>query len=156
VLALPESIRQRLHVELQYKGEDADAIAERLQAGGINAEIRPFFEDIGARLANAHLVITRAGASTAADLLTIGRPAIFVPLPRGGSRQEQAEAGVGWVMPEVELTPEALTAQLSALLGDPERLSAAASSAFALASPRAAAQLADLIERNLVTNARGR
>jgi len=163
LLALPESIRQRLHLSLQYKGEDADAIAERLQAGGISAEIRPFFEDIGARLANAHMVITRAGASTAADLLTIGRPAIFVPLPRGGSRQEQArnaqtlaEAGVGWVMPEAELTADTLAAQLSGLLGDPARLTAAARTAAALAHPRAAAQLADLVERNVGMNTHGR
>jgi len=154
VLALPESIRSRLHLDLQYKGDDA--ITGQLHAGGISAQVRPFFEDIGARLSEAHLIITRAGASTAADLLTIGRPAIFVPLPRGGSRQEQArnaqtlaEAGVGWVMPEAELTPEALTAQLAALLGDPERLSVAAESAAALATPRAAAQLADLVARNL-------
>jgi len=156
VLALPEPIRQRLQLDLQYKGDDASAIAGQLHAGGIKAEVRPFFEDIGARLSAAHLVITRAGASTAADLLTIGRPAIFVPLPRGGSRQEQArnaqtlaEAGVGWVMPEAELIPEALTAQLAALLGDPERLSVAAESAAVLATPRAAAQLADLVARNL-------
>jgi len=115
--ALPEAMRQRLHVGLQYKGDDAQGIRERLRASGIQAEIRPFFEDIGVRLAAAHLVITRAGASTAADLLTMGRPAIFVPLPRGGSRQEQARnaqalaaAGVGWVMPEAELTPDALCA----------------------------------------------
>jgi len=154
LLALPESIRQRLHVDLQYKGEDA--IAGRLQAGGISADVRPFFEEIGTRLSKAHLVITRAGASTAADLLTIGRPAIFVPLPRGGSRQEQArnaqtlaEAGVGWVMPEPELTPDTLSAQLLALFSAPERLTAAANAASALAHPRAGAHLADLVERNL-------
>jgi len=159
VLALPEPLRQRLHLDLQYKGEDANAIAERLHASAIRADIRPFFEDIGTRLANAHLVITRAGASTAADLLTIGRPAIFVPLPRGGSRQEQArnaqtlaDAGVGWVIPEAELSPEALNAQLTALFNAPERLDTAAQAAAALATPCAAARLADLVERNLACN----
>jgi len=156
VLALPAPLRQRLHLDLQYKGDDASAITECLHAGGITVEVRPFFEDIGARLAKAHLIITRAGASTAADLLTIGRPAIFVPLPRGGSRQEQArnaqtlaEVGVGWVMPEPELTPQVLTARLSALLGDPRRLSAAATAAATFATTDAAARLADLVERNL-------
>jgi len=156
LLALPELLRQRLHLALQYKGDDAAAITETLRAGGINAEIRPFFEDIGPRMAAAHLVITRAGASTAADLLTIGRPAIFVPLPRGGSRQEQArnaqtlaEAGAGWAMPETELTPALLGTHLSALFSAPERLQIAANIAAARASPRAAVQLADLVERNL-------
>jgi len=157
LLALPEAIRQRLHLDLQYKGEAA--IAGPLHASGIRTDIRPFFEDIGERLARAHLVITRAGASTAADLLTIGRPAIFVPLPRGGSRQEQARnaqtlagAGVGWVMPEPELTPDTLSAQLAALFSTPERLNTAALAAAALANPRAVAQLADLVVRNLPAN----
>jgi len=161
LLALPEAMRQRLHVDLQYKGDAAQAIAERLRASGIQADIRPFFEDVGARLAQAHLVITRAGASTAADLLTIGRPAIFVPLPHGGSRQEQArnaqtlaDAGVGWVIPEPELSTASLSTQLSALFGTPARLVAAAQSAAALANPRAGAQLADLIEQNLPKNLR--
>jgi len=154
LLALPGGMRRRLHVDLQHK--EADPIAEHLRDGGISAEVRPFFEDIGARLAAAHLVITRAGASTAADLVTIGRPAIFVPLPRGGSRQEQArnaqtlaKTGVGWVIPEPELTPMALAARLSALLGAPEQLKSAAQAAAALATPAAAARLADLVERHL-------
>jgi len=159
LLALPDSLRQRLHVALQSKGEDADAIAAHLQASGIRVEVRAFFEDIGPRLAAAHLVITRAGASTAADLLAIGRPAIFVPLPRGGSRQEQArnaqtlaEAGVGWVLPEAELTADTLSAQLRELLDAPERLSAAAHAASTCARPDAAVQLADLVERTLTRN----
>jgi len=156
VLALPESIRQRLQLDLQYKGDDASTIAGQLHGGGIKADVRPFFEDIGACLSAAHLVITRAGASTAADLLTMGRPAIFVPLPHGGSRQEQArnaqtlaDAGVGWVMPEPELTPGALCAQLLALFSTPVRLNAAAQAAATLARPCAATWLADLVERNL-------
>src|SRR3546814_14543206 len=90
-----------------FRSDDADAIAARLREAGIDAEVRPFFDDMGARLRAAHLVITRAGATTAADLLAIGRPAIFVPIPHGGSREEQrrnadtlAEAGVGWCVPE--------------------------------------------------------
>jgi UDP-N-acetylglucosamine--N-acetylmuramyl-(pentapeptide) pyrophosphoryl-undecaprenol N-acetylglucosamine transferase len=156
LLALPEALRRRLQVSLQYRGEDADAIATGLRAAGVDAEVRPFFDDMGARLRDAHLVVTRAGATTAADLLTIGRPAVFVPLPHGGARAEQqrnaetlAQAGVGWHVAESALTPEALSALLQDALLSPTRLPDAARAASALGRPDAAARLADAVERLL-------
>jgi UDP-N-acetylglucosamine--N-acetylmuramyl-(pentapeptide) pyrophosphoryl-undecaprenol N-acetylglucosamine transferase len=156
LLALPDEIRARLQLSLQYKGEDADAIASRLREAGIDATLRPFFDDMGERLREAHLVITRAGASTAADLLTVGRPAIFVPIPQGGSREEQrrnadtlAEAGAGWCVPEPEFSVERVTALLSELLASTIKLPQAAAVATSMARPRAAANLADLVERML-------
>lgn len=153
---LPEALRARLQLSLQYRGDDADAIAARLHEAGIAAELRPFFDDMGARLAQAHLVVTRAGASTAADLLTVGRPAIFVPIPHGGSREEQqrnaqtlAEAGVGWWTPESGFTADWLRVQLETLFGSPDALPRAAAAARALAQPQAAANLADLVEQML-------
>ncbi|MGV8931186.1 MAG: UDP-N-acetylglucosamine--N-acetylmuramyl-(pentapeptide) pyrophosphoryl-undecaprenol N-acetylglucosamine transferase [Luteimonas sp.] len=154
LLALPDHVRHRLHLSLQYKGDDADAIATRLQQAGIGATVRPFFDDMGARLRAAHLVITRAGATTAADLLTVGRPAIFVPIPHGGAREEQrrnadtlADAGVGWCLPEAEFTSQALAALLSGLFASTIKLPQAAAIAASLARPHAAANLADLVER---------
>ncbi len=153
---LPEGIRRRLQVSLQYKGEDAEAIAARLREAGIDAAVRPFFDDMGERLRDAHLVVTRAGATTAADLLTIGRPAIFVPLPHGGARDEQrrnaetlAQAGVGWHLPEAGLAPEALAGVLREAFESPTRLPEAARAAAALGRPDAAARLADAVERVL-------
>lgn len=152
VLALPQALRQRLQVSLQMKGDDAAAIAAQLRDGGIDADVQPFFVDMGARLRDAHLVITRAGATTAADLLTVGRPAIFVPIPHGGSRLEQlrnadtlAAAGVGWCVPEPELTAAALSTLLGQLLASPTRLPAAAAIAASMGRPQAAAALADVV-----------
>jgi UDP-N-acetylglucosamine--N-acetylmuramyl-(pentapeptide) pyrophosphoryl-undecaprenol N-acetylglucosamine transferase len=159
LLALPEVLRSRLQLSLQYKGEDADTIAARLREGGIAADIRPFFDDMGTQLAQAHLVITRAGASTAADLLTAGRPAIFVPIPHGGSREEQrrnaetlAQTGVGWWTPESEFTAPWLQNRLESLFAAPGALPQAATAAAAMAKPNAAANLADLVERMLEPN----
>ena len=156
LLALDQDVRRRLQVSLQYKGEDAGGIAARLVVAGIDADVRPFFDDMGERLRDAHLVIARAGATTAADLLAVGRPAIFVPIPHGGSREEQrrnadtlAEAGVGWCVPEPELTPDGLAALLAELFASPTRLPEAASAAAALGRPYAAALLADAVERLL-------
>jgi UDP-N-acetylglucosamine--N-acetylmuramyl-(pentapeptide) pyrophosphoryl-undecaprenol N-acetylglucosamine transferase len=162
LLALPDQLRRRLQLSLQYRGEDSDAIAAQLREAGIDAELRPFFDDMGARLAQAHLVVTRAGASTAADLLTVGRPAIFVPIPHGGSREEQrrnaetlAQAGVGWWVAESEFTAEWLRKKLEALFAAPQSLQQAAAAASALAQPRAAANLADVVERLLQRHAKG-
>lgn len=156
LLALPDDIRRRLRLSLQYKGDDADAIVSRMQEAGIAATVQPFFDDIGVRLRAAHLVIARAGATTAADLLTVGRPAIFVPIPHGGSREEQrrnadtlADAGVGWCLPEPELTSGKLGALLAELFTSSIKLPQAAAVAASMARPRAAANLADLVERML-------
>lgn len=161
LLALPPEVRHRLRVALQYKGDDAEAIAARLREAGIAADVRPFFDDMGARLRAAHLVMTRAGATTAADLLTVGRPAIFVPIPHGGSRDEQrrnaetlADAGVGWCVPEPELSVEKLSALLSALFASTIKLPQAAAVAASMGRPKAAANLADLVERMLARPAR--
>jgi UDP-N-acetylglucosamine--N-acetylmuramyl-(pentapeptide) pyrophosphoryl-undecaprenol N-acetylglucosamine transferase len=163
LLALPEALRKRLRVALQYRGDDADAIAQRLREHGIDAKVRPFFDDMGARLACAHLVVTRAGATTIADLLTIGRPAIFVPIPHGGSREEQrrnadilASTGAGWCVPEPEFAVDALAARLAELFASPTHLPQAAAIAASMGKPQAAANLADLVEKVLSRHANPR
>ena len=159
LLQLPASIRHRLQVSLQMKGDAVASVEAALQAGGIQATVRPFFDDMGARLRDAHLVITRAGATTAADLLSMGRPAVLVPIPQGGSRDEQrrnaetlAAAGVGWCLPESEFTPERLSELLGGAFASPTVLPDAARASAALGRPQAAATLADLVQETLVRN----
>lgn len=156
ILGLLDNLRTRLHLSLQYKGDDAYQISEQLADAGVHAEIKPFFNDMGDRLRQAHLVIARAGATTAADLLTVGRPGIFVPIPQGGSREEQrrnaetmARAGAGWCVPETDLTPASLTLMLEELFSSDTRLQQAARAAVTMARPNAAKAVADQIERML-------
>ncbi|MCD9007776.1 UDP-N-acetylglucosamine--N-acetylmuramyl-(pentapeptide) pyrophosphoryl-undecaprenol N-acetylglucosamine transferase [Luteimonas sp. XNQY3] len=160
LLQLPGPIRQRLQVSLQYKGDATDEIERRLREAGIDATVRPFFDDMGARLRDAHLVVTRAGATTAADLLTVGRPAVLVPIPVGGSRDEQrrnaetlAAAGIGWCVPEPELTPEHLSMLLADAFASPTVLPDAARASAALGRPQAASMLADLVQSTLARHA---
>lgn len=162
LLALPPELRARLRLSLQYRGDDAEAVAAQLREAGIEAELRPFFDDMAARLRDAHLVVTRAGATTIADLLVVGRPAIVVPIPQGGSRAEQrgnAEAlerlGAGWCMREDDggFTAPALVGRLGALAADPSILSGAAAAAARLGRPDAAARLADEVEAMVAAQA---
>jgi UDP-N-acetylglucosamine--N-acetylmuramyl-(pentapeptide) pyrophosphoryl-undecaprenol N-acetylglucosamine transferase len=120
---------------------------------GVEAKVEPFFTDMGERLAAAHLVICRAGASTVAELATAGRPAILVPYPHAldHDQAENAraldEAGGGWLMPEAELNAAMLARRLAALMDWPEQLQQAAEAAKGQGRPDAAERLADLVER---------
>ena len=67
------------------------AVYDRLK---INAELAPFFTDLPARLASNHLVVSRSGAGTVAELAAIGRPSILVPLPGSIDQDQFANAGV--------------------------------------------------------------
>src|SRR5690606_30528988 len=152
---LPDGLRARLRVSLQYRGDDAAAVAALLRHAGVEAELEPFFDDMATRLRDSHLVITRAGATTIADLLVVGRPAILVPIPHGGSRAEQLgnaraleQLRAGWCMrgDAGGSSPEALAARPQALAADPPLLPQAAPAAGARGRPGAAARLADEVE----------
>jgi UDP-N-acetylglucosamine--N-acetylmuramyl-(pentapeptide) pyrophosphoryl-undecaprenol N-acetylglucosamine transferase len=60
----------------------------------VSAEIAAFFTDLPARMAASHLIVSRSGASTVAELAAIGRPSILVPLPHALDQDQFANAGV--------------------------------------------------------------
>jgi UDP-N-acetylglucosamine--N-acetylmuramyl-(pentapeptide) pyrophosphoryl-undecaprenol N-acetylglucosamine transferase len=115
-------------------------------------ELQPFFRDMPERIAAAHLVISRAGASTVSELAAIGRPAILVPYPHALDHDQAenaralAAAGGGWVVAERDLTPAVLAARLRSLMEEPERLAAAAAASRSTGRLDAAERLADLVE----------
>jgi UDP-N-acetylglucosamine--N-acetylmuramyl-(pentapeptide) pyrophosphoryl-undecaprenol N-acetylglucosamine transferase len=147
---LPEALRRRLHVGHQARPEDLAAAAAAYRAAGIAADLDSFFTDIPERLARAHLVICRAGASTIAELAVCGRPALLVPYPHAADDHQTAnarafaEAGGGWVIAQAALDPERLAPWLAQLFAETARLSAAAKQARRFGRPDAARHLADL------------
>jgi UDP-N-acetylglucosamine--N-acetylmuramyl-(pentapeptide) pyrophosphoryl-undecaprenol N-acetylglucosamine transferase len=149
---LPEPIRARVTLVQQAREEDLAELRDAYASGGIAAHLAPFFRDLPERIATAHLVIARAGASTVAELTTIGRPCLLVPLPHAldNDQLENAtrlqEAGGGWCVRQAELTPERLAELVQALLSQPARLAEAAEKAHAMATPDAVARLADLVD----------
>jgi UDP-N-acetylglucosamine--N-acetylmuramyl-(pentapeptide) pyrophosphoryl-undecaprenol N-acetylglucosamine transferase len=151
VAALPRALLQRLVVTQQCRLEDMDRVRLAYEDANVPAELSPFFPDVAGRLANAHLVIARAGAGTVAELACAGRPSFLVPLPGAiddhqvANARAIAEAGAAVLMPQRGFTAAALTAQLAARLADPQALAQAAAAAAALAQPDAAKRLADLV-----------
>jgi UDP-N-acetylglucosamine--N-acetylmuramyl-(pentapeptide) pyrophosphoryl-undecaprenol N-acetylglucosamine transferase len=151
LIRLPEALQRRITVHQQCKAEDIDRVTHLYKEHGIAADLQPFFNDVPARLAAAHLVICRSGASTVAELAVAGRPAVLVPYPHAIDDHQTANArafarqGAGWVMPQETLTAESLTVQLGALLSSPSALADAAGKARAEGKPEAAERLADLM-----------
>jgi UDP-N-acetylglucosamine--N-acetylmuramyl-(pentapeptide) pyrophosphoryl-undecaprenol N-acetylglucosamine transferase len=148
---LPEDIRLRLHVVQQARGEDITPVEVMYASARIEAEVAPFFADMPQRIADAHILISRSGASTVAERAVIGRPGIMVPLP-GALDQDQlynaralADAGGGIVIEQDEFTPRRLREEISSLLAEPAHLKAQAAAARVFGVTDAAARLADVV-----------
>ncbi len=149
-LAVP--VRRGLKLVQQCRPEDLDGMRRACEALGLEAELQPFFSDLPERMADAHLVICRAGATSVAELSVIGRPAILVPLPHSidNDQLRNAEAfarsGAGWLMRQGEFSPSDLAAVLTRLRYHEIELADAAASARARGAPDAAGRLADQVE----------
>jgi len=150
---LAPKLRHRLQVVQQCRPDDIEAVRNRYAALNIPAELLTYIEDMPDRIAEAHLVIARAGASTIAELTAAGRPAILIPLPiatddhQTANAREMAKAGGARMIAQTEFSPEVLARQIEAIAGDPQALSNAAERALSVGRPHATQDLADLVER---------
>jgi UDP-N-acetylglucosamine--N-acetylmuramyl-(pentapeptide) pyrophosphoryl-undecaprenol N-acetylglucosamine transferase len=149
---LPEDLRKRLDVVSQVREEQLLEAKRLYREAGVEAELAPFFSDMGERLMRAHLVIARAGASSVTELQAAGRPAILTPLAIAADDHQTANAeglsavGAADVIPEASFTPDVLAAVLEKRLLDAHGLSVRAAAARAAGKPEAAQALADLAE----------
>lgn len=148
---LTDAERARLTIVQQARPEDDERVRGIYEKLGVKATIAPFFKDLPAQMAAAHLVIARSGASTVAELTVIGRPALLVPLP-GSLDQDQAanaafleSAGGATRILQPDFTPRHLAAELSKLIAQPAHLTTMAANAKSAGIPDAADRLADLV-----------
>ena len=148
---LEPSLWSRLILTQQVREEDMTrvrAVYDRLK---IQAELEPFIADLPARLASNHLVVSRSGAGTVAELAAIGRPSILVPLPGSIDQDQFANAGVlsqagGAIrIAQGDFTSDRLASEISNLLAEPARLTAMAEAARSVGRLDAAERLADLV-----------
>jgi len=151
IAGLPDEMRARLSVSHQARAEDGARVTAAYAAAGVDAEVRPFFDDVPRRLAESQLAVSRAGASSIADITVIGRPAILIPYAAAtGDHQTAnaralAESGAAILLPESVLDAESLRRDIRDILSDSARATAMAAAALTLARPDAAQRLADLV-----------
>lgn len=151
IAQLPADLRERLHVSHQARAEDADRVTEAYATAGVAAEVQPFFTDVPDRLAAAQLVVSRAGASSIADITVIGRPAILIPFAAAtgdhqtANARSLADSGAALLRPESGLDADSLSRDIRAILTTPDRAKAMAAAALTLGRPDAARRLYDLV-----------
>jgi UDP-N-acetylglucosamine--N-acetylmuramyl-(pentapeptide) pyrophosphoryl-undecaprenol N-acetylglucosamine transferase len=147
---LADDLKARLVITQQARPEDLDEAQAAYKAAGANAHLATFFTDVPERLAACHLAITRAGASTCAELTVAGRPSILVPYPYAADDHQRANAlnlveeGAAWLLPQDGFSAEGLAGCLENLLMLPETLTRAAVDAQHLGIVNAADRLADV------------
>lgn len=149
---LPEELRQRLSVAQQVRSGEEGHVKAAFESAGVAAELALFFDDMPRRIAGAQLVICRAGASTVAELTAIGRPSILIPYPHAmddhqtANARALAAAGGAILAPEAELTADGLARHIRTVLLNPGQAAHMAAQTKALGRPRAAQELADLVQ----------
>jgi UDP-N-acetylglucosamine--N-acetylmuramyl-(pentapeptide) pyrophosphoryl-undecaprenol N-acetylglucosamine transferase len=139
--------RRRLRVTHQAQKNDMTTLLQAYNAADVYAEIRDFFTDMPRRIRRAHLVISRAGASTVSELSAIGAPSILVPLPGSldadqlHNTRDLVGHGGAWVMQQKAFVPARLAAYLSHLMANPDKLRVAAQAARSCGTHDAVAKL---------------
>lgn len=152
---VPAELRARIRLDQQCRAAEIDTVRSQYAALGMQVDLAPFFADVAARLAAAHLVISRAGASSVAELMLAGKPALLVPLPGAMDNhqfynaQAVEQAGAGWVVPQEQFTAQSLAIKLETLLRAPERLNDCAVAMRQLAVIGAAEKLADVVMESM-------
>lgn len=155
VRLLPPGLQRRLQITQQCRPEDIERVREIYAQESIAAELATFIEDIEDRLRWAHLVISRAGASTSSELAAAGRPAIFVPFAAAKDDHQSANAAEmqnaegAIVLEEKAFTAINLAKHLQRLATAPSQLIDMAEGARGVGRPMATQHLANMVEFTL-------
>lgn len=142
----------RLRIIHQTGERDYNEVRKAYQERSLPAEVHAFIDDMPGTLAQADLVISRAGATAVAELAAAGRAALLIPFP-GATDQHQLEnaralerAGAARVIVQSELTAERLAGEILELMASPATLEQMETCVRRLARPDAAARIADMVE----------
>ncbi|SHF80185.1 UDP-N-acetylglucosamine-N-acetylmuramylpentapeptide N-acetylglucosamine transferase [Litoreibacter ascidiaceicola] len=152
IAQLPDGLKANLRISHQARDEDAATALQTYAEAGIDADVQPFFQDVPARFAEAQLVISRAGASSVADISVIGRPSILIPFAAATADHQTAnarglvDAGAAIMIPESQLTADALAASIETVLTYPEGALQMVLAALSVSRPDATERLVDIVE----------
>ena len=116
---MPASMRPMV---LHQSGQkQIDALRASYAAAEVQAQLTPFIDDTAQALADADLVICRAGASTVTEIAAVGAAAVFVPFPSAvddhqtSNAQYLVDEGGGWMVQQKDLTAEKLARMFEAV-----------------------------------------
>jgi len=149
---LPIAHLKHLRISHQARTEDILRVADFYTNHGIEAEVQSFFNDIPRRMSEAQLVISRAGASSIADISVIGRPSILIPLgsairdEQTANAQALVAANAAVLVPEQGLTVPGLSSVIADFLSAGAKATPMANAALRCAMPDATDRLMALVE----------
>ena len=149
---LPETLKKRLVITQQARIDQIETLDAVYADMGVTATIAPFFADIAAHIRQSDLIISRAGASSVAELASLGAPTIFIPFPHAMDDHQTQNAmqmqnlGGGLCLAESDLDAKVLAKHLANLLGNTNLLDDMAAKAKQLSKPDAASNIADMVE----------
>lgn len=152
IAEMPENLRRRFVIVQQCRSEDIDRVHKTYKEAGVKQNLETFFENVSEQMAAAHIVISRAGASTIAELAEVGRPAILVPYPHAVDDHQTANARAvddrraGWHIPQEDFTSEYLTKHLERFVALPDKLLSAAEIAKSCGGRNSANAVADQVD----------
>ena len=148
IASMPADARPR--VVHQTGAASADAVRAAYESAGIDADVRPFIDDMAAELAGCDVIVCRAGAITVSELCAAGVASILVPFIASTTAHQRDNAewmaghGAALHLPQAELSAQRLAGLLAGLTS--ESLLATANKARALSRPHAAARVADEVQ----------
>jgi UDP-N-acetylglucosamine--N-acetylmuramyl-(pentapeptide) pyrophosphoryl-undecaprenol N-acetylglucosamine transferase len=141
--------RPDIRITHQTGERDLDRVRVAYREAGVPAEVEPFLYDMGRRIAAADLIVCRAGMTTLAEIMAVGKPSILIPLPTATDdhQRRNAEAleakGAAEMLLQAEATGARLVQRIVSLAGDPDRRRRMSQAARALARPDAARVIVD-------------
>jgi len=157
IAMLPENLRKFLRVSHQARVEDQSRVQEFYASHGISADVQPFFNDVPSRMSEAQLVISRAGASSVADIAVIGRPSILIPYGAATGDHQSANArglvgsDAAVLIPESRLDAASLSQQINDILSNPKAASQMAAAALGAGRPDATQRLVEMVQQHADT-----
>lgn len=153
---LPDELRRKIYIHQQVREEDMGRIKDVYGRKGIRFEVRSFFGDTPKKMADAHLIISRAGALAISEIMAAGRPSILVPYPHAASNHQMLNAkyygaaDAAIVVDEGKFNRDDFGKMLASLMGDEKRLEELAENAKKSATLDANHTILNVIKETLV------
>ncbi|HVR40549.1 MAG TPA: undecaprenyldiphospho-muramoylpentapeptide beta-N-acetylglucosaminyltransferase [Thermoanaerobaculia bacterium] len=146
-------LKDRLEIVHQTGQRELERVQANYRASAFSsARVVPYLDPIAGEVANADLVVSRAGAMTIGELAAAGRASILVPFAAATNNHQEInarvveKAGGAIVITESKLSPERLGLAITEVINDPDRAARMGAAAKTLAHPDATKKIVDLIE----------